>query len=155
MWRALAKIAFNLLHHYCKRTTVDHEHFPRAVAQIRGKRPLPNDFLHKSGFVWARDVGLLNALPNAHVCRLHHDGTLWHAIFSFYGGQIGAVVSFEGPCHETWKMLDVHIPVCSPDWIATERQYVIISQFNFADREGHLRNMISGIEFAGTADESA
>lgn len=153
VWRALTKIAFNMLHHYCERTTVDLEHFPRTVAEILGKQPLPSDILSHNGFVWARDIALLNAPPNTHVCRLHHDGRLWHAAFSFYGGQIGAVVSFEGPSYETWKMLDIQVPVGSPDWTTIERQYVIISRFHFADNEGHLRNMISGIEFAGSAGE--
>jgi hypothetical protein len=153
VWRALTKIAFNMLHHYCKRTTVDREHFPRAVAEILGERPLASDILRYSGFVWAHDVASLNAPPNTHACRFHHDGRLWHAVFSFYGGQIGAVTSFEGPCYETWKMLDVQAPVGSADWTTTERQYVIVLHFNYADSEGHLRNMISGIEFAEGADE--
>ena len=153
VWRALTKIAFNTLHHYCKRTTVDREHFPRAVAEILGKRQLASDVPRYSGFVWAQDVASLNAPPNTHVCRLYHDGRLWHAVFSFYGGQIGAATSFESPCYETWKTLDVQAPVGSPDWTTTERQYVIITHLNYADSEGHLRNMISGMEFVLGADE--
>jgi hypothetical protein len=130
VWRALAKIAVNLLHHYCARTVVTLETFPSVIAEIRGAQTFSPSRMKEGGFVWASDVDALKSEDGEHAVRLFHAEGHWHASFAFFGGQCGAVVRFPGPTFERWTTLDIRAPLKSPHWTVTPMSFPVWMQFH-------------------------
>jgi hypothetical protein len=131
VWRALAKIALNLLHHFCRRTEVSLHGFPHAVAEIMGTRDFHPDRIRGGGFVCYGDVASIAASdPKSHSFRLYWENGGWNAAMAFFGGQIGAAVRFPGPNNESWRMLDITAPNGSREWRVTKSVLIIPAKFN-------------------------
>lgn len=130
VWRALAKIAVNLLHHYCERTTVNAQTFTSVIGEIRGTTQFPVTRMREGGFVWASDIATMAAEDGGHAIRLYHTEGHWHASFAFFGGQCGAIVRFPGPNLESWKTLEVRAPLNSAEWIATPMSFPVWMRFH-------------------------
>jgi len=130
VWRALAKIAINLLHHSCERTQVTLHRFPRVIDEIMDRRSFDPDRLKQSGFVCHGDVASIASDSRSHTFRLCWENGWWNAAMAFFGGQIGAAVKFPGPNDESWRTLDVRAPIASRDWTITRSSLVIPARFN-------------------------
>jgi hypothetical protein len=130
VWRALAKIATNLLHHCCSKTIVDCHSFPEVISEIRGTQSFPASRLDFNGFVCASDIESMKSDPRSHMFRLSWKDNVWRSVFAFFGGRIGAVVSFPGPSREDWKTLDILAPIGSSDWRITPTALTIPMRFN-------------------------
>jgi hypothetical protein len=144
VWRALAKIAINVLHHYCGNTDVNLHGVPRVIAEITGKRKFAPLRIRRSGFVRYDDVATI-ATKGCHTLRFSWEEPWWNVAFAFFGGQIGAAIKFPGPNKESWRMLDVTAPIDSSDWKVTPSSLVIPSKFNV--EWGDLNNLIPGGKF--------
>jgi hypothetical protein len=142
VWRALAKIAINLLHHYCSRTEVNLLTFPRVIDEILGKRRFHPIRLSRSGFVCHSDLATIASTDGSHFIRLSWERGFWIAAMAFFGGQIGAAVKFPGPNKELWRTLDVKAPINSSDWTITPSSLVIPSKFHVEWSD--LNKMIAG-----------
>ena len=144
VWRALAKIAVNLLHHYCRRTRVNHETFSIVIAEILGTRSFDSSRLDRGGFVCAGDVANIASDSKSHTIRISWESGRWHAAMAFFGGQIGAAVNFRGPNEETWHRLDVRAPLNSSDWTVATSPLIIPARFNIELSD--LKKMILNCE---------
>lgn len=130
VWRALAKIAINLLHRYCSKTPVNCQTFSRVIAEIMGARPFNPNRLDGSGFVRATDVATFAADKKSHTFRLSWEKGWWNAAMAFFGGQIGAAVKFPGPNNEQWCTLDIRAPINSTAWTVSKSSLLIPARFN-------------------------
>lgn len=130
VWRALAKIAVNLLHHFCRKTPVDRHSFSQIIAEIIGTRPFEASRLDRGGFVCASDIATIASDPKSHDFRLFWENGWWNAAFAFFGGQIGAGVRFPGPNNESWCTLDIRAPINSDNWTITPSSLKIPMRFN-------------------------
>lgn len=115
--RALLKFGFNLIAAYCTETAVDLSSFGEVVAQITGSKPLKPLDIAGSGFVHATDIECINSPQKAHSFRLVYLDEHWIVYSSFFGGRIGAAVSFPGPNQEKWNTIDVVAPINSKKWM--------------------------------------
>jgi hypothetical protein len=129
VWRALAKISVNLLHHFCERTPVNRNTFARVIAEVRGEQSFSPDRLKEGGFVCASNVASMKSDDGGHHIRLYHADGWWHTSFAFFGGKIGAVVRYPGPNHEPWTTLDIHAPLHSRDWTVTPMSFSVWMKF--------------------------
>lgn len=130
VWRALAKIAVNLLHHFCRETLVNYQTFPRVIAEILGTQTFEPSRLDRSGFVCAGDVATIASDRQSHTFRLSWEKGWWNAAMAFFGGQIGAAVKFPGPNKEQWRTLDIRAPINSNDWTVSPSSLIIPARFN-------------------------
>jgi HNH endonuclease len=130
VWRALAKIAVNLLHHYCRQTEVNRNGFRRVIAEIIGERPFGPARLARSGFVCYGDVATIASEPKSHSFRLCWEDGWWNAAMAFFGGQIGAAVKFPGPNKEPWRMLDITAPMNSSRWKVSPSSLIVPAKFS-------------------------
>ncbi len=130
VWRALAKIAVNILHHSCRATSVNRTNFSRVINEIRGDQTLAPSRLARGGFVRAVNIRSLASGLRSHSARLFWENGRWKAVFAFFGGQIGAVVSFSGPNNETWCTLDVTAPLHSDNWTFIPSSLIIPMRFD-------------------------
>lgn len=117
--RGLTKIGLNILATYCTKTPVSRETFSGAVRLILGKNHPTPMLIASNGFVHAQDLVALNADKSGHAFRLTHLDGQWRFYASFFGGRLGAYVSFPGPNREDWQTLDVIAPLYSKDWRVT------------------------------------
>jgi hypothetical protein len=129
-WRALAKIAVNLLHHSCRKSKVHRRTFPRVIAEITGRRLFQPSRLDIGGFVWASDVAAISSDTRSHSFRLSWVNGRWNAAMAFFGGQVGAFVRFPGPNEEHWCRLDIRAPINSSDWTITTSPIIIPARHN-------------------------
>jgi hypothetical protein len=129
VWRALAKIAVNLLHYFCQETEVHRQTFPRVIAEIMGRRAFRPSRLDSSGFVWASDVAAIASDTKSHTFRLSWIDGRWNAAMAFFGGQIGAFVRFPGPNEEQWCRIDIRAPIDSSGW--TTKTSLILLPANY------------------------
>jgi hypothetical protein len=130
VWRALAKIAVNLLHHFCGNLQVHRQTFPRVIAEIMGRRLFKPSRLDRSGFVWGSDVVSMASNTRSHTFRLSWVNGWWNAAMAFFGGQIGAFVRFPGPNEEQWCRLDIRAPIDSTDWTSTTSPIIIPARYH-------------------------
>ncbi len=112
--RALVKIGINSLAHICKQTRVDQQAFPEAIQFVRYDRGDGPSF-DDCGFVRNEDVQTLDCPNDAHALRLTH-GANWGLDCAFFGGRIGATVSFPGPNHDKWQRAEIVAPIGRRDW---------------------------------------
>jgi len=150
IWRGLAKIAINLLHHYCRRTEVTLRTFTRVIEEIRGQRRFHPIRVRRSGFVCYSDIASI-AVENSHSVRLSWRDGYWNAAMAFFGGMIGAAIKFPGPNDETWRMLDITAPLRSSDWKASPSSLFVPSRFNVEWDD--LNKMIAGGGFVAMKSE--
>lgn len=114
--RALTKLGINLLAAYCQKTPVNRDTFRQAVRLIRGTDHPGPGFLAANGFVHAENIEQIRADGQSHAFRLVYLYPNWLIYLSFFGGRIGAVVSFPGPNREEWNTLDIVAPLKSKKW---------------------------------------
>ena len=119
--RALMKIAVNLLAAYCSKTTVNCDTFPKVIQLILGTLHANAFLVAGNGFVHAADVGEL-ARPACHSFRITRLESEWIIYMSFFGGRVGAVVSFPGPNWEGWNTMEIVAPIHSKAWTVTTSQ---------------------------------
>jgi len=107
--RALVKIGLNLLVYLAGPEKVNLQSFPVAVQFARhGRRLRLNPA--RNGFVVNADVNSLDCPPNCHRFSLRYDNGDWTCVFAFFGGRIGATVSFPGPMVGEWRSAEVTVP---------------------------------------------
>lgn len=121
--RALVKIAFNLLAWCCQRTAIDRRNFPHVARLVRGESVLLQSHLGSVGFVRPAEVRGI-AVEGAHSFRLSHNGHLWLALSSFFGGRVGTAVCFAGPNAEDWSSAEILAPIDSSDWTCSTSKLV-------------------------------
>jgi len=114
--RSLIKIAINLLYYVCARTEVDRNHFAWAIRMVTGEQRVSSRAFAENGFVYANDLVTLGCPKNHHSFRLQHDRGLWRVWLAFFSGRIGAYVCFPGRSSETWRTVDVEVPVGDRNW---------------------------------------
>lgn len=113
--RALFKIGINLLAAYCRKTSVNHQTFSKAINVVRGTAGIHESLITANGFVHAIDLAELQATGNGHAFRLvYHDGH-WLVYSSFFGGRINAVVAIPGPNYEEWNTMEIVMPLNDKD----------------------------------------
>lgn len=116
--RALTKIAINLLAAYCTRTVVSPSTFRDAIRIVLGEVNILPQSLNNNGFVRASDVKDLS-VEGCHSFQLSYHGGTWIFHASFFGGRIGAHVSFPGINCEQWNTLHIVAPLGSKQWKAS------------------------------------
>lgn len=114
--RALMKLGVNLLAAYCQKTPVNGEAFKEVVKVIRGETPTTPEMLKNNGFVRAVDIEPLKSADKSHSFRLVYLNGSWMVYSSFFGGRIGAAVSFPGPNREGWNTMNVVAPLHDKNW---------------------------------------
>jgi len=121
VFRALAKIALNILSEYCPNTPVNlHGHgFRNVISVIRGQAPVTSKLFRANGFIYADDISPIKADDGGHSFRLVHMDKHWHVFSSFFGARIGSFLRFPGPNHEPWSQADIHAPLRSANWTVT------------------------------------
>lgn len=114
--RALMKIGFQSLVRYAQKTNIRNDvGFRRTRDIICGAVELSASELALSGFV--APCGMIDiSKPASHAIRLSHNGEIWNAYLSFFGGRICAVAIFEGPNDEDWNSADFSAPIGAKDW---------------------------------------
>jgi hypothetical protein len=112
--RGLVKIGVNLLAHLAGPEGVNRKRFPVAIAYVLRGRPFaPRD--DRNGFVVNADVKQLGCPANCHCFVLRHDGTQWICDFAFFGGKLGARITFPGPLVADWQCATVTTPFAGED----------------------------------------
>lgn len=125
--RALVKIGVNLLAHLCEKTAVDRTTFAKATAFARYDNVTGPDE-RTSGFVVNADIQALGCPPKAHKFRLTYDEFSWHLLCSFFGGRIGAAVSFPGRSVETWRREEIVVPLYSNEWTVETSPILLLTR---------------------------
>jgi hypothetical protein len=120
--RGLMKIGYNLVAAYCKNTTVNSKSFSKVIRTITGQQPNADMLLAANGFVHADGIQDIK-VANAHSFRLLYSDSdtigrtgEWWVFMSFFGGRIGAAVTFPGPNGEKWNSLDIAAPIKQKKW---------------------------------------
>lgn len=125
VFRALAKMAVNLLAHFCPNTPINRKTIGPVVRVIRGKSPVSPELLAANGFVHAADVASIKTNGNDHSFRLLHWDDEWLVYSSFFGGRIGSFVRFPGPNKESWRCADIVAPIGSAEWTVVTRDMIL------------------------------
>lgn len=120
--RDLVKIGLNTIC-YVFRNAVDRRQFATAAMYVRGEHgmelsPQDNGFLEQASISW------MGCPSDSHRIFLLWNGS-WRVVFGFFGGQLGATVSFPGPqvcgCHS----IEVTAPVNKGQWIVRKSRIII------------------------------
>jgi HNH endonuclease len=114
--RALLKLGVNLIAAYCPKTPVTGESFGKVIRMINGEDHPSESLIANNGFVRADDVRCISAPDRSHSFRLSYVDGHWTVMSSFFGGRLGAVVSFPGANHEDWGTMNIVAPLRSKDW---------------------------------------
>lgn len=114
--RGFYKIAMNVLSAYCANTPVNNQSFSDAINVILGSTPVTSWHFEGSGFVNPHHIKAIACPNNGHSFRVFHMDGQWHVISSFFGGQVGSFVGFEGPNDEKWCTANIVAPLKSRDW---------------------------------------
>jgi len=133
--RGFVKIGLNLLRYACRDMNVGRSNFLKAVQVVLAERPVPARVLATNGFVHPEDIRFLDCPTRCHKFRLEYDSRAWTVSCAFFSGQTGATITFPGPNHEQWRMVDITVPVGSPDWEQSNKLSIVIprpSRFRLA-----------------------
>jgi hypothetical protein len=115
--RSLWKIAFNLLAHIASRTPVNCNSFSQLTDAVRGITAPAMAWLDHNGFVAAECCADLASTSSSHRVEVSWFDDKWRFRFAFFGGDLCAVVFFDGPNYEEWNTAEVTIPIRSRDWV--------------------------------------
>lgn len=116
VFRALTKLAINLLSHCCPNSPINCHELGAVVRVVTGEAPVSPQLLAANGFVHASDVEPIKADGKNHSFRLLHMDGDWRVYSSFFGGRIGSFVRFPGPNRESWSCADLVAPLRSNNW---------------------------------------
>jgi len=120
--RAITKIFVNTLSHFSPESIVD----PRVKKVILGDSQVSPSVIGSCGFVDAINVSDISSRPSkSHSLRLIFNRGWWQCWIAFFGGRIGAFVTFPGTHHQKWGMLDIVAPIKSRNWQTTESKFVM------------------------------
>lgn len=112
--RALTKIGINLLVLTADPEAVNHDRFGKAMDYISGKQAYRLSPA-TDGFVYHDDIQPLACPVDCHRFWMLHDGQNWHCDYAFFGGQLGAHISFPGPSVGPWRGAEITAPYKTND----------------------------------------
>lgn len=108
--RALTKIMLNVMAHVCERTPIDRANFGLSIDYVReviGPKPRTPPF----GFIPPHEATSIHHPMKGHAIKIVYGNGRWTALFSFFGGELAAIVQLPGLSSEDWCVLDVQMDI--------------------------------------------
>lgn len=119
--RAMYKQAINLLAAYCPNTEIARETFP-VLEYITDECDVPYKTFYRNGFT---TVPLMEHSEDGHVFVMQYCEGEWEVYSSYFGGRVSTFVRLIGGNRESWRRLEVSVPLGGGSWRAKTSQIYI------------------------------